>query len=94
MNEANEFVAAGSTIPVPVHFYSYFKDVTGCAEAVESVPAGSTIGYLLLQLFGRFPSLAAMQNSMLVAVGVEYQPRSYVLEEGDVVSLFPPVQGG
>jgi molybdopterin converting factor small subunit len=42
----------------------------------------------------RFPKLAAMQKSMLVAVGVEYQDRSYVLQNGDEVSLFPPVQGG
>jgi molybdopterin converting factor small subunit len=42
----------------------------------------------------RFPKLAAMQNSTLIAVGVEYQGRSYVLQEGNEVSLFPPVQGG
>jgi molybdopterin converting factor small subunit len=29
-----------------------------------------------------------------MAVGVEYQQRAYVLQEGDEVSLFPPVQGG
>jgi len=27
-------------------------------------------------------------------VGVDYQPRDYVLQNGDEVSLFPPVQGG
>jgi molybdopterin converting factor small subunit len=32
--------------------------------------------------------------ALLLAVGVEYQPRSYVLKDGDEVSLFPPVQGG
>jgi molybdopterin converting factor small subunit len=35
-----------------------------------------------------------MQNSTLIAVGVEYQSRDYVLKDGDEVSLFPPVQGG
>ena len=35
-----------------------------------------------------------MQNSTLIAVGVDYQTRSYRLQEGDEVSLFPPVQGG
>ena len=28
------------------------------------------------------------------AIGVDYQPRTYVLKEGDEVSFFPPVQGG
>jgi MoaD family protein len=79
---------------VVVNFYSYFRDLTGAAEATETVEPGSTIGDLLKQLFTRFPKLEAMQNSMLIAVGLEYQKRDYQLQEGDQVSLFPPVQGG
>ncbi len=79
---------------VAVHFYSYFKDLTGCAQTAEIMAEGGTINDLLRQLGARFPKLAAMQNSTLVAVGVEYQGRDYGLKEGDVVSLFPPVQGG
>jgi molybdopterin converting factor small subunit len=79
---------------IKVTFYSYFKELTGCATTVEELPPASTVGDLLKQLIGRFPKLGAMQNSTLVAVGVEYQGRSHVLSEGDEVSLFPPVQGG
>ena len=79
---------------VKVHFYSYFKDLTGCAETVEGLDAGGTIADLAAKLFVRFPKLAPMQKSMLIAVGVDYQPKTYVLKEGDEVSLFPPVQGG
>jgi MoaD family protein len=79
---------------VQVQFYSYFKDLTGCAQTGETTADGSTLAELLRKLFQRFPKLAAMEKSMLVAVGVNYQPRDYVLKEGDEVSLFPPVQGG
>jgi len=79
---------------VLVHFYSYFKDLTGCAEAVQNVPDGGTISDLLRELVARFPKLAGMQNSTLIAIGVEYQDRACVLKPGDEVSLFPPVQGG
>ena len=79
---------------VTVCFFSYFRDLTGCEQLIETVPRGSTIADLLKQLFHRFPRLAAMQRSTLIAVGVEYQDRDYVLKEGDEVSLFPPVQGG
>jgi molybdopterin converting factor small subunit len=48
----------------------------------------------LQKLFVRFPKLAPAQKSLLVAVGVDYQGGDYVLQEGDEVSLFPPVQGG
>ncbi len=79
---------------IAVSFYSYFKDLTGCAKTIESLPDGSTLDFLLKKLFGRFPKLGGMEKAMLVAVGVNYQPRNYVLRDGDEVSLFPPVQGG
>ncbi len=79
---------------VHVQFWSYFKDLTGCAQSSEELPPGATIGDLVQHLHTRFPKLVAMQNSTLIAVGVEYQNRDYVLKDGDEVSLFPPVQGG
>lgn len=79
---------------IRVQFFSYFKDLTGCAEISEELAEGGTILDLQKKLFARFPKLAPMKNSMLVAVGVDYQPRHYVLKKGDEVALFPPVQGG
>jgi MoaD family protein len=79
---------------VTVHFYSYFRDLTGTSEVTEAMKPGDTITELLTQLLARFPKLEPMQNSMLIAVGLEYQKRGYHLKDGDQVSLFPPVQGG
>jgi molybdopterin converting factor small subunit len=79
---------------VAVQFHSYFKELTGCAQIRETVTAGSTLGALHDQLMVCFPKLAAMKKSTLLAVGVDYQTRDYVLKDGDEVSLFPPVQGG
>lgn len=79
---------------IPVTFYSYFKDLTGCASTAEDVAPDSTLADLYARLTLRFPKLAAMEKSTLMAVGVEYQGRKYVLKDGDSVALFPPVQGG
>ena len=79
---------------IPVQFYSYFKDLTGCAQTTEELPDGSSISELLKKIFLRFPKLTAMEKAMLIAVGVDYQPRDHKLKNGDEVSLFPPVQGG
>jgi molybdopterin converting factor small subunit len=79
---------------IKVSFYSYFKELAGTAWTSESLPDGSTLSDLYDRLATRFPKLAAMRKSTLMAVGVEYQGRDYVLAEGDEVSLFPPVQGG
>jgi molybdopterin converting factor small subunit len=79
---------------IAVHFYSYFTELTGCSETTEALPPGSSIADLMAALIRRFPKLGPMQNSTLIAVGVDYQGRGYLLKEGDEVSLFPPVQGG
>jgi molybdopterin converting factor small subunit len=79
---------------IKVNFYSYFKDLTGCVQTIEELPDTNTIGDLTRHLVTKFPKLAAMQKSTLIAVGVEYQNKDYVLKPGDEVSLFPPVQGG
>lgn len=79
---------------IQVSFYSYFKDMTGCAQTTVDVSPGGTLGDLLARLHKQFPKLAEMRNSTLVAVGVDYQDHGYRLQTGDEVSLFPPVQGG
>ena len=79
---------------ITVQFFSYFKDLTGCAATRVKLPEGGTLDDLVHELNRSFPKLAAMERSMLIAVGVEYQRRDHLLAEGDEVSLFPPVQGG
>jgi molybdopterin converting factor small subunit len=77
-----------------IQFFSYFKELAGCAQTTETLPDGATLDHLLDRLYARFPKLAPARNATLVAVGLDYQPRSHVLKDGDEVSLFPPVQGG
>ena len=79
---------------VPVHFYSYFKEMAGCDGTVLTATEGMTLAGFLKVIFQIFPKLTAMERSMLVAVGVGYRARDYILKDGDEVSLFPPVQGG
>ena len=79
---------------IQVCFHSYFKDLTGCAQTVADLRADGTLNELHDQLMAKFPKLVPMKKSTLIAVGVNYQSRDYVLKDGDEVSLFPPVQGG
>ncbi len=79
---------------IQIQFYSYFRDLAGCAEIVEEFEPGATVKDLLARVHQRFPKLQPAERSTLVAVGVEYQDRGYQLKPHDSVSLFPPVQGG
>jgi molybdopterin converting factor small subunit len=77
-----------------IQFFSYFKELAGCAQTTETLPDGATLDQLLDRIYARFPKLAPARNATLVAVGLDYQPRTHVLKDGEEVSLFPPVQGG
>lgn len=79
---------------IHVHFYSYFKELAGCAETWVNLAEGSSIADLESALHASFPKLAPLAKSTLIAAGVEYQRRDYILRETEEVSLFPPVQGG
>jgi molybdopterin converting factor small subunit len=79
---------------VKVFFHSYFRELADCSETSENLPQDALLESLIKQLQERFPKIKAMERSTLVAVGVEYQKGDYKLQEGDEVSLFPPVQGG
>ena len=79
---------------VQVQFWSYFTELAGTNQVVAELPLGSKVEELLHWIYQRHPRLAAMRNSTLVAVGVDYQGGSYELKDGYEVSLFPPVQGG
>lgn len=89
-----EFRVPRSNMTVHVQFWSYFKDLAGCADATATLSEAATIADLLRDVYARFPKLAAAEKSTLIAVGVDYQPRTHQLKDGDEVSLFPPVQGG
>ena len=79
---------------IRIQFFSYFRDLAGCQGTDMDVPAATTLGELQERLMARFPNLAPMRRSALLAVGVAYEARDYILREGDEVSFFPPVQGG
>jgi molybdopterin converting factor small subunit len=78
---------------ITVHFYSYFKDLTGCSESRQTATEGETLGDLL---DGSVANSRSWRRCEVDADsrGVGLPDRDYRLKEGDEVSLFPPVQGG
>ena len=86
--------APTTNLGVVVHLWSYFKDLAGTSRLMVEVPTGSSLERVLDEVYRRHPSLGALRQSTLLAVGVEYQGASYVVRPGDEISMFPPVQGG
>ena len=79
-----------SAFALPLTQNHQSSDLAGVSSGLDL----SFLGDLQDGIYSRFPRLAGLQKSTLMAVGVDYQDRTYILQENDEVSFFPPVQGG
>ena len=79
---------------IQVHFFSRLRELAGVSERELDVPAGTNVTDLLEVLYADAPSLRDWDKSILVASGVEFVERDYVVKSGDQISIMPPVQGG
>jgi molybdopterin synthase sulfur carrier subunit len=79
---------------VHVQFFSRLRDLAGVSEMVLDIPEAAKIAELLEILYLRMPALGDLDKSILVASGVEFVDREYVVQPGDQISIMPPVQGG
>jgi molybdopterin synthase catalytic subunit len=77
-----------------VQFFSRLRDLAGVSEMELEVPAGARVSDLLELLYSRTPTLRDWESSILIAAGVEFVGRDYVLKQDDQISIMPPVQGG
>jgi molybdopterin converting factor small subunit len=79
---------------VHVQFFSRLRDLAGTQEMELDVPDSITAGDLLEILYSRAGALRDWDKSILVAAGVEFVERDYLLKPDDRISIMPPVQGG
>jgi MoaD family protein len=79
---------------VRAEFYSRLKEVVGERALDISLPKDASVNDLFEQLKERYPQLQDFEKSMLFGVGVEFVDRNHALNEGDVIAIMPPVQGG
>ena len=77
---------------VHLQYFSQLRDLKG-PEELDLAP-GTTVAGLLEKLYGLQPGLKQWDNCLLIAAGLEYVSRDYVLKPGELISLMPPVQGG
>ena len=79
---------------VHVQFFSRLRDIAGVSEMELEVPGATTTAALLEILYSRTSELRDWDKSVLIAAGVEFVGRDYVVQQGDRISIMPPVQGG
>ncbi|UCC94020.1 MAG: MoaD/ThiS family protein [Thermoplasmata archaeon] len=79
---------------VRVRYFAAHKELAGVSEETVEVPEGTTVDGLLQVLMGLHPGLEGIRRDTMVSVNRGVGSADIVLDDGDDVALFPPIQGG
>lgn len=80
---------------VTVQLFSFLRSLAGRNELHVTLPSTTaTVADLLAALYQQYPRLREAEPTTLIAIGVEFARKESRLQDGDVVSLMPPLQGG
>ncbi len=79
---------------IRVRYFAVSREITGCElEDLELAPRATTEDLWVL-LLERHPRLAPHRAHSRLALNMQYLNRAADLNNGDEVSLIPPVNGG
>jgi molybdopterin synthase sulfur carrier subunit len=78
-------------VTVRVLFFSFAAERMNTRELKTEVAPGTTPAALVA---GWRERLGADSDRFLFAVNEEWRPGDYVLQDGDVLAVIPPVSGG
>ena len=74
--------------------FARLRELVGFGERLVTVPDGTTVDGLWMQLAADAPQLAGLRASTRFARNGELVDASALLRDGDEVALLPPVGGG
>lgn len=79
---------------IKVLYFSSLKDKLRKSSEEIRLKDGFTVSNFINYLKGMYPETSENLDNIMVAVNEEYKDKSYVLKDGDIVALIPPVSGG
>ena len=79
---------------IKILYFAAIREKVGKSSEEIEAAEGETLHDTMEKLKSRYPIIADMNESLLVAVNREYCKRETELKNGDEVALIPPVSGG
>ncbi|KAJ3605320.1 hypothetical protein NHX12_027369 [Muraenolepis orangiensis] len=96
-NTDSSFGPEGRYVAVTVLYFAKSAELTGHRSEVALLPVATSSGQLWARLLELHPSLAALQDQVVLAVRQQYVAlgdQSIILADGDEVAVVPPLSGG
>jgi molybdopterin converting factor subunit 1 len=82
------------SVRVKVLFFGQLKDIVGRSEESLEVADGESVAGIFGRYSARFPRLAELSGSIVLARNQEFAQGSARVSDGDEIALLPPVSGG
>jgi molybdopterin converting factor subunit 1 len=79
---------------ITLRLFASYREAVGKSELPFEIDAGSTPRDVLARLRELYPQTQRLSDRLAFAVNASYAPADTVLNEGDEVTLIPPVAGG
>lgn len=79
---------------IKVKVFASIKDICGFNEKELIVSDSIKVNEVVDLFVNGNKLLSGTKNSLLIAVNEEYCGLDKILEDGDVMAIFPPVSGG
>ena len=79
---------------VRIRFFAGLVPIVGEKSIEMALPPGATVGTLRDQLVTQYPVLEPYMTTYVCAVSEEMRMPEYVLTDGDLVDVIPPIAGG
>ncbi|NUM80446.1 MoaD/ThiS family protein [bacterium] len=79
---------------IRVRFFAMCRDLVQRDVLEMELPEPATGDDFWNRIVVQFPQLAPYQQLSRLAVNLEYVPNSIQIEDGDEISIIPPVSGG
>ncbi len=79
---------------VKIKFFSAHRDAVGNTGMEIELGENTDISGMLDVLMGRYPELKKLADYTVLSLNHKYANGTEVLNDGDEVAVFPPVEGG
>jgi MoaE-MoaD fusion protein len=79
---------------VRILFFGPLREITGTSEDTLDCQPGDTLASLFDRYIAKYPRIADMRESIVLARNRELLPSTATLSHGDEVAFLPPVSGG
>ncbi len=79
---------------INLRFFGQLRELAKCDETDIEIKKGTKIGDLVWLVGERFPNMREHLKVVSFSIANEYASKDTILNEGNEVSLLPPISGG